>query len=414
MKICPQCTSTDVPDKASKCPFCGYCFNIHKEVNITKQKLDQESESDEETEEKGGSADNKKKSIFIIAAVVVCVCLIVAVFVLKKPDLNDKKSNKVNKPNKETESVDAPVEEMVTTSDENQESSKENSEENVQENVSAADMQRMEELKAASIQMEGIMEWDSILEETSALLSANETNSEIKTLSVMIFDEFYQNSLEYIDMIKGIEDFKADMYQECTIRFNELDKWNEILNSGYDEKIAGDRELCKNEYENKFVNLFDKRCEETVTENGVISRTVAWEIMKGLENTDLYNANSEGDPEYRYNALRLRYIVAKVLKIQKEVSSMSREEAINTIKGAMVECDYDPMLVYLLMIYEYEPSTTWIYEIDYMLSDYLNGASYINLTDADRLNFVYLYNVDSQSYKECKEKVIKYMRNYYY
>ena len=50
----------------------------------------------------------------------------------------------------------------------------------------------------------------------------------------------------------------------------------------------------------------------TLNENGVISRTVAWGVLEGIENTDLYNADSEGDENYRYDSLRLRYIIAKI------------------------------------------------------------------------------------------------------
>lgn len=30
MKICPNCQNTDVPDKATKCPYCLYVFEVEE------------------------------------------------------------------------------------------------------------------------------------------------------------------------------------------------------------------------------------------------------------------------------------------------------------------------------------------------------------------------------------------------
>ena len=42
------------------------------------------------------------------------------------------------------------------------------------------------------------------------------------------------------------------------------------------------------------------------------------------------------------------------------------------------------------------------------------GVSYREMDDASRLNFVYLYNIEHQEFKEIKEKILVYMDEYYY
>lgn len=390
---------------------------ITTEVVIDKEKATETVKKSEKKEkvkkEKNTSTDDilnkikEQKSLIIVAVIVLCVCLVGGDFVLKK-------TGKESKKDKETLATTENMESIETINEENEPVSElETSEDNNQMEVSEADMQRMEELKNASAQMEGVTEWTDILNEISGLLSTYGNNTEIVEASKMVFEEFYQNSIEYVNMIKGIEEFNADMYQECVLRLDELEKWNEALDLGFEERIANDKKLCKEECKNKFVDLFDIKCDDSFTANGVISRTVAWEVVKGLENTDLYNANSAGDSEYRYDLLRVRYITAKVLKIHKDIEGMYLDEAFEMIKSAMVECDYDPMLVYLLAINGYEPAQTWMAELTNIIAPYLDGAAYTDLVDYDRLNFVYVYNINSQDYRECKENVIKYMQACY-
>ena len=151
-----------------------------------------------------------------------------------------------------------------------------------------------------------------------------------------------------------------------------------------------------------------------MNQNGVVSRTVAWEAVQGVENTDLYNSGDAGNPDSRYDALRLRYIVAKVLKIHKDIEGMNWDDAINMIRNAMVECDYDPMLIYLLDINGYESAQTWMREVEYIIYSYAGVEDYRYMADTDRINFVYLYNAYPQEFKECREAVIEYMQEYYY
>lgn len=283
------------------------------------------------------------------------------------------------------------------------------------EKASAADIKRMQELKGAAQEMQDITTAGDLMNEVAGIFSANEGSGEIQTLSKDIYTIYHGKVMEYIDMIKGIESFNIDHYRECVIRYEELETWNAALKCGYEGELADSRELCKKEYKNKYVKRFDDECMKTLNENGVISRTVAWGVLEGIENTDLYNADSEGDENYRYDSLRLRYIIAKIYKIHKDIDAgIDVDTLINTVKDSMVECDYDPMLVYLLAINGYEPAEAWMEEIEYIISSYGGFEGYTYANDTDRLNFVYIYNTNLQNYRECRERIITYMQDYYY
>ena len=137
---------------------------------------------------------------------------------------------------------------------------------------------------------------------------------------------------------------------------------------------------------------------------------MAWDAIQGIENTDLYNPSSTED---RYDSLRLRYIAAKVLKIHKDIDGLDIEDAFNMIRNAMVECDYDPMLIYLLYINGYEPAETWMMEVEYLIYRYAGEPDYCFMADNDRINFVYLYNAFPEEFKDCREAVIEYMEENY-
>ena len=79
----------------------------------------------------------------------------------------------------------------------------------------------------------------------------------------------------------------------------------------------------------------------------------------------------------------------------------------------MVECDYDPMLIYLLYINGYEPAETWMMEVEYLIYRYAGEPDYLFMADNDRINFVYLYNAFPEEFKDCREAVIEYMEENY-
>lgn len=348
-----------------------------------------------------------KPALLIAAISFLCICLI-AVAVIVSGMNKDKKILQTTVTT-ETTKKDAAARETEEKSEETTEAEK------APVNVSESDIQRMQELKTMVENLEDITTAGDLLNETSEIFNAYEGSEEIQNLAKDIYTAYYGKVLEYIDMIKGIENFNIDHYRECTIRYDELDKWNEALKCGYEDELADSRELCKKEYKNKYVKRFDDECMQTLNDNGVISRTVAWDVLKGIENTDLYNAESNGNADYRYDSLRLRYIVAKIYKIHKDINAgMDVDTLINTVKDAMVECDYDPMLVYFLAINGYEPAQAWMSELEYIMSSYGGIEGYTIAEDADRLNFVYVYNTNPQEYRECKDKIIAYMQDYYY
>ena len=346
-----------------------------------------------------------KPALMIAVGSFLCICLI-AVAVIVSGNNKDKKILQT------TVTTETTKDSASTESLQEEETAKP---EKTEVKVSKADIQRMEELKSMAQGLEDITTAGDLLNETSSIFSTYEGSDEVQALAKDIYAAYYDKVLEYIDMIKGIENFSIDHYRECVIRYDELSKWNEALKCGYDAELADSRELCKKEYKNKYVKRFDDECMKTLNENGVISRTVAWGVLEGIENTDLYNADSNGDADYRYDSLRLRYIVAKIYKLHKDIDAgMDAETLINTVKGMMVECDYDPMLVYFLAINGYEPAVAWMNELEYIMSSYGGIEGYTVAEDADRLNFVYIYNTNPQEYRECKDKIIAYMQDYYY
>lgn len=359
-----------------------------------------ETSSKEKAQKPAKNIQVNKSVIMIGAAAVVCICLIVGII-----GLIGKNKDKKN-------TGDGQVKNEV--SEEMQQTETASEEINAPVSVSEAVINRLEELKATAQQLEGVNGWEGVFGELNGILIANGGSEEVKNLSKEIYNEFYSNSVEYIDMIKNIEEFNADMYRECILRYEELEKWNSSLGCGYDAELVSSKESCKKEYKNKFVDRFDTKCVETMNQNGVISRTVAWEAVQGVENTDLYNSGDAGNTDSRYDALRLRYIAGKVLKIHKDIEGMNWDDAINMIRNAMVECDYDPMLIYLLDINGYEAAQTWMRDVEYIIYSYASVEDYRYMADNDRINWVYLYNAFPDKFKECREAVIQYMQENYY
>lgn len=341
----------------------------------------------------------KKKSgkPLVITLIAVCLCAVIAIAAVFVMEINKDEKEVAN--SKKTEHVSEENAEPV--------------EETVKMDASEA-IEKMEELKDSMDDLEDISNANKILGSVAEIRTQFEEDEEVQSISIDIYDVYYDKMIEYIDMIKDIKSFDIAYYKECKLRFDELEEWNTKLNCDYGEKIGNDRESCKKEFKNKYVKQFDEECLRTLNENGVISRSVAWDILGGIDTTDLYNADNAENSDYRFDSLRIRYIVAKVYNIHKEVGNMNKNEAIEVIKDAMVECDYDPMLVYLLTLNGYEPAQAWLQEIEYILYSVANINGYSYSHDNDRLNFVYEYNTDIQKYEECKSKIIKYMKNYYY
>ena len=49
----------------------------------------------------------------------------------------------------------------------------------------------------------------------------------------------------------------------------------------------------------KFVERFDTKCVETLEQNGVVSRTVAWDAIQGIENpTNMASGNDESPHQF--------------------------------------------------------------------------------------------------------------------
>ncbi|MBR4981512.1 MAG: protein kinase [Lachnospiraceae bacterium] len=343
-----------------------------------------------------GNSKITKPALMIAVGSFLCICLIAVAVIAGGMGNKSKKALQVTTTTETTTTENKKVEETA-------------------KKASEADVQRMQELKTIAQEMEDITIAGDLLDEVDEIFKANEGSEEIQSLAKEIYAAYYGKTTAYIDMIKGIENFNIDHYRECAIRYDEMEHWNAELNCGYESQLADSKEVCKKEYKNKYVKRFDDECMKTLGENGVISRTVAWDVLKGIENTDLYHADSAGDENYRYDSLRLRYIVAKIYKIHKDIDAgIDVDTLINTVKDAMVECDYDPMLVYLLAINGYEPAEAWIEEIEFIISSYGNFEGYTYANDSDRLNFVYIYNTNPQEYRECKDRVITYMQDYYY
>ena len=340
----------------------------------------------------------------------------IVVFLVKNKD-NKKESKKDNKDfNSKVTEEQISMEEQASESGEQASESGEQASESEEQVpkveapvVSEAHLKKLEELREDAKALNGVDGWDVILGTLDGILISNEGSEEVISIADEIFDEFYGNSLDYIAMIEGIEAFSSDTYRECIIRYEEIERWNETLGLDYDESIGSKKEECKQKHKEKFVDRFDAKCVETMQQNGVVSRTVAWDALQGIENTDLYDPSGD-----RYDPLRLRYIASKVLKINKDIEAgMYLEDAYNMINGAMVECDYDPMLIYLLYINEYEPAQTWMKEVENIIDRYANQPSYSGMFDNDRMNFVYLYNTSPDKYKECREAIIEYMEKNY-
>lgn len=362
------------------------------------------------TVSEGGTKKKSKKSLILILVIVfLCFSITSAVAVIAlKTDLIQKITQRKVAETQSEESIEMSQEENLNESMDVEKESEDIA-------VLGADIERLYELKGDVEALEDITNVEETFNEVRKIYSTYQENEDVRKASKEIYDIYYGKVVEYIDMIKGIEQFNIAHYQECILRYDDLNKWNEALNCGYEEELTSSRDLCKKEYKNKYVKRFDEECLRTLEENGVISRTVAWGVLEGIENTDLYNAANVEDEDYRYDTLRLRYIVAKVYKIHKDINGMDVDNAINMIKDSMVECGYDPMLVYLLEINGYEPAQVWMDEIEDILFTYMTeGNKYRSLDDATRLNFVYLYNVEIQDYKECKDKIMEYMKENYY
>lgn len=179
----------------------------------------------------------------------------------------------------------------------------------------------------------------------------------------------------------------VEQFKNCGIGVNseELDALNQRFRSNYKDLL---------------ISNFDYYADSEIQDNGVVSRSVLWSKMQGIEKTDLYDKNNPEDP------LRLRYEAALTLYTDSELESMGDlGSKIGKVYEVLFDTDYSPLLIYYLSQEYGDPNAVEWYETYCALDYYLDYMSDIELR-----NFVYYYYTDPSN-QWIRETFREYMSN---
>lgn len=162
------------------------------------------------------------------------------------------------------------------------------------------------------------------------------------------------------------------------------------INVDYNE--LKDKQENLSNYKELLIKEFDKVAEETINQNGAISRSSMWSVMENCDKTDLF---SKSDVE---DELNIRYMIALALHVDNELEKMSEQEAVKELRDKIRETDYNPLLVYYLAeTYKDSNAKECLNFINSVIPEFANGDI------AQKRNFIYYYKDKADARKEIRE-----------
>ena len=154
------------------------------------------------------------------------------------------------------------------------------------------------------------------------------------------------------------------------------------------------------DYTERLCTIFDDYVSVGIEQNGVISRSLLWSVMEGLDSTDLYIENEN-------NGLYCRYRAAYIYHIDSELEDMNKQQAIEKILETLEFTEYNPLFIYYLSeVYGISDAKTWYAAFNSLTPDFMQ------LDMAGMKNFIYTYNIDNK-YLDVRIKFSDYMKNVY-
>lgn len=380
MKICPQCKSTNIPDSASKCPYCLYSFGDTVQQNTKKpSKPDKSSEPDvvvegpkkegpyQEGPKKEGPYQNSpsgngpyanppiqtpKKSVNKVVWIIpiAIVWIVILILILKSCGAKDEKANS-----------QSPAHTSSQSSGSSQSSSKNNSSSKKKGDVSLLNHAK-EIAENADAEYEAGNYFDGAMplyveaiNEFMTVAGENNLQEEAGPLITSAYDTYKAATIRFCDNILAQGAYSGCYTQINATLTDAISLTESIGNNGY---YADGSELYvyKNNlvatYRDIFIQTINK-----VTEYENWSRNEAWgyaeQAYQTQENgtTVLFSVDDLEDPLRMRYEYCLAWITRKNCETALADGSMTYIGAVQQMDAILKETDYNPMLLEDIIYY---------------------------------------------------------------
>lgn len=223
-----------------------------------------------------------------------------------------------------------------------------------------------------------------------------------------VFNDYEYDLMQHIALLDG-QEVSSGLYNQMRWDLsNALDLANKLteMNVPIDySNIETKYNSLPEDYKERYIQAYVKAADQTIDENGVVSRGSIWAVMNGVDELDFYDKENVNDP------LHVIYTTAYALHIDAEIESLDNVETAAVIINSLPDTDYSPLLLYLLQA---RTGADTVLEWENEVFDIMAECGYYiyGMDIGSMRNFVYYFSVDnSDSADACRRKIVDYMKN---
>lgn len=223
-----------------------------------------------------------------------------------------------------------------------------------------------------------------------------------------VFSYYEDDLMQYIALLDG-QEVSSGLYEQMRIELsNALDLANKLVEINIPVNYTNidiKYNSLPEDYKERYIQAYVKVADQTISENGVVSRGSLWAVMKNVDQLDFYDKDNVNDP------LHVIYKAAYALHIDSEIESLDSADTVTEIISSLPEADYSPLLIYLLRVRTgAEVAIEWENGVFNIMAAY--GYNIYDMDIGTMRNFIYYFSVDdSDNAEACRKQVVDYMKN---
>ncbi|MBD5532581.1 MAG: zinc-ribbon domain-containing protein [Lachnospiraceae bacterium] len=225
-----------------------------------------------------------------------------------------------------------------------------------------------------------------------------------------VFADYQRKFFEHIELLEG-QGVSSGLYLQMNMDFTDAlelaARLSELGMSVDTTQIEEKYTVLPQTYKERYISTFAELAEQSRNENGVVSRSVLWSLMEGVDQLEFYERENPEDP------LRRCYTAAFALQIDGEMDVLSDLQANIRIYEVMEDADYSPLLIYYLAERSQDAEAMeWRNHVQTVMENH--GYDFFSRDIIGMRNFIYEFSMDgSEQAAACRSEIREYMRDYF-